>query len=82
MGTPDLERKARRHQVSPSNGAQLPHRRKKVTLSGWRLPPMPQPPCLSLWHLQHQQRLVYRLITCEQEYVAALGEPVPPPGLS
>ncbi|XP_010837717.1 PREDICTED: rho guanine nucleotide exchange factor 40 isoform X1 [Bison bison bison] len=27
-----------------------------------------------------QQRLVSELITCEQEYVAALSEPVPPPG--
>ncbi|XP_072580422.1 rho guanine nucleotide exchange factor 40 isoform X2 [Vulpes vulpes] len=30
--------------------------------------------------LSAQQRLVSELIACEQEYVAALSEPVPPPG--
>lgn len=41
---------------------------------------MPQPPVSPCGTCSAQQRLVSELITCEQEYVAALSEPVPPPG--
>lgn len=60
--------------------AQAAPQEKNATLLGWRPPPKPQPPVSPCGNCSAQQRLVSELITCEQEYVAALSEPVPPPG--